>query len=59
MNDCKILPIGKIWRSEANGYVFGIDGLCPTICCGAHSGVAPKILIVEDADDTPTSARLL
>ena len=44
----KIEPIGKIWKSEANGWVYWSGGLSPTICVGAHSGVQPKILIIEE-----------
>ena len=39
-----IIPIGKIWKSESNGYVYHKNGLSPTLCCGQHSGVQPKIL---------------
>lgn len=39
----KIIPIGKIWKSESNGWVYHKKGLSPTICCGAHNGVQPKI----------------
>ena len=42
----KIETIGQIWKSEANGYVYGVMGLSPTLCVGAHSGVEPKILII-------------
>ena len=43
----RIVKIGKIWRSETNGWVYGIDGVCPTLCCGCHSGVEPKIVVEE------------
>lgn len=39
----KIIPIAQIWKSEANGLVYHRGGLSPTICCGQHSGVQPKI----------------
>ena len=39
----KIYPIGKIWKSEANGWVYHRGGVSPTLCCGAHNGVQPKI----------------
>ena len=39
----KIYTIGQIWKSEANGQVYHRGGLSPTICCGAHNGVQPKI----------------
>ena len=38
----KIYPIGKMWKSEANGWVYH-RGVSPTLCCGAHNGVQPKI----------------
>lgn len=39
----KIYTIGQIWRSQANGKVYHRGGLSPTICCGQHVGVQPKI----------------
>lgn len=39
----KIYPIGKIWKSEANGWVYHRGGVSPTLCVGQHSGVQPKI----------------
>ena len=39
----KIYTIGQIWKSEANGQVYHRGGISPTICCGAHNGVQPKI----------------
>ena len=44
----KIYPIGKIWKSEANGWVYHRGGVSPTLCCGAHNGVQPKIIVYED-----------
>ena len=41
--ETKIIPIAKIWKSEANGWVYHSVGVSPAICCGAHSGVQPKI----------------
>lgn len=40
----KIIPIAKVWKSEANGWVYHRGGLSPTICCGAHVGCQPKIM---------------
>ena len=48
----KIIPIGKIWKSEANGWVYHRGGVSPTLCVGCHSGVQPKILVYEETDDT-------
>lgn len=42
----RIILIGRIWKSEANGWVYHRGGVSPTICCGAHSGVQPKIMEV-------------
>lgn len=44
----RIEIVGQIWQSLANGMVYFPDGLCPTLCCGAHSGVEPKIIIIEE-----------
>ena len=41
----KIIPIGMIWKSEANGRVYHRGGVSPTLCCGQHSGVQPKTII--------------
>ena len=40
----RVTTIGQIWKSEANGQVYHRAGLAPCICCGAHSGVQPKII---------------
>ena len=43
----KIEKVGKYYKnSEANGWVYSIVGISPTICVGAHGGVEPKILII-------------
>ena len=42
----KIDVIGQIWNSLTNGMVYGVSGLCPTLCVGAHSGVQPKVIIL-------------
>ena len=44
----KIYAIGKIWKSETNGWVYHRGGVSPTLCCGAHNGVQPKVLVAED-----------
>ena len=38
-----IHAIGQIWNSEANGQVYHRGGVSPTLLCGTHSGVQPKI----------------
>ena len=43
-----ILSIGKIWKSEANGWVYGTNGISPTLTCGQHAGVSPKILVYDE-----------
>ena len=30
-----------------NGAVYDVGGVSPTLCCGKHSGVEPKILDVR------------
>lgn len=47
----RIVTVGRLWRSEANGQVYGTGGLCPTICAGAHGGVQPKILVCDEKED--------
>lgn len=47
----QIYVIGQIWKSEANGQVYHRGGLSPTICCGAHNGVQPKIIVIEDEQE--------
>lgn len=47
----KIKRYGKIWKSETNGWVYGTSGVCPTLCCGAHHGVEPKIVVYEENCD--------
>lgn len=44
----KIIRLGSWSNSSANGGVYSIDGISPTLCVGCHSGVEPKILIVKD-----------
>ena len=39
------------WASPQRGRIYSKEGLSPTLCCGAHSGVEPKIIIIyEDTD---------
>lgn len=53
---CKIIKIGQVWKSQMNGAVYDVVGVSPTIVCGQHSGVEPKILdvryerILDDAE---------
>lgn len=47
----EIRKVGRIWKSEASGWVYTAGGLCPTLCCGAHSGVQPKIVVYEEESD--------
>jgi hypothetical protein len=44
----KILPVGKVWKSENNGWCYSTSGLCPTICIGAHGGCQPKVIWYEE-----------
>lgn len=44
----KIIRLGSWSNSRANGGVYSVDGISPTLCVGCHSGVEPKILIVKD-----------
>lgn len=49
MNRIKIH--GYVWKSQMNGAVYDVEGICPAICCGAHSGCQPKIMdIVYERD---------
>lgn len=43
----RCIVIGKIWKSRQNGMVYDPQGLAPTICCGHHAGVEPKIIVYE------------
>ena len=52
----KIYTLGKIWKSEANGQVYHRGGLSPTLCCGAHNGVQPKVIVYEE-NKTPVSGE--
>lgn len=53
----KIEIVGQIWKSLANGMVYSPDGLSPTLCCVAHSGVQPKILIIDEDTDSDCVAE--
>lgn len=43
----KIKILGYCWKSQMNGAVYDVGGVSPTLCCGKHSGVEPKILDVR------------
>lgn len=45
MNKIKIL--GYCWKSQMNGAVYDVGGVSPTLVCGQHSGVEPKILDIK------------
>ena len=46
----RIEKIGQYYKtSEMNGWVYGTNGISPTICVGAHGGVEPRIVeMIED-----------
>lgn len=46
----RIVIVGNVWNSRQNGVVLDIRGIVPTISCGAHSGVEPKIKVVYETD---------
>jgi len=46
----KIIVVGYVWNSRQNGVVLDVSGIAPTISCGAHSGVEPKIRVVYEVD---------
>lgn len=46
MEQNKVKVMGKCWESSQNGLVYDPNGLSPTIVCGSHSGVEPKIGVV-------------
>ena len=50
----KIVILGYIWKSQQNGAVYDVEGVCPYLACGQHSGVEPKIMEVryERKDNT-------
>lgn len=43
-----IVIVGQIWKSLTNGMVYSPDGLSPCLVVGCHSGVEPKIIIIEE-----------
>ena len=40
----EVKVVGKCWKSSQNGLVYSTEGVSPTIVCGSHSGVEPKIM---------------
>lgn len=40
----RIKILGYIWKSRMNGAVYDVDGICPCLTVGQHSGVEPKIM---------------
>lgn len=44
----KIKTLGYVWRSRQNGAVYDMGGVSPTLSCGQHSGVEPKIMVFEE-----------
>lgn len=46
----RIVIVGNVWNSRQNGVVLDARGIAPTISCGAHSGVEPKIKVVYETD---------
>ena len=43
-----IMKIFQVWKSEANGWVYDPEGICPCLCVGNHSGDEPKIIEYEE-----------
>ena len=46
----RIVIVGYVWNSRQNGVVLDVRWIAPTISCGAHSGVEPKIRVVYEVD---------
>lgn len=45
----KIMVLGYVWKSQQNGAVYDWGGLSPSLNCGCHSGVEPKIMVYYEA----------
>lgn len=43
----EVKVIGKCWKSSQNGLVYSTEGVSPTIVCGSHQGVEPKIKVSQ------------
>lgn len=56
----KIKIVGFCWKSQMNGAVYDVGGVSPTITCGQHSGVEPKILeiVYERLQDVAVPQRV-
>lgn len=44
----KILVVGYVWNSCQNGMVINVRGVSPCFTVGCHSGVEPKIRVVNE-----------
>lgn len=53
----KIIPIGKVWKSENNGWCYHPGGASPTLCVGAHNGCQPKIIFIMNTETKSTLNR--
>ena len=54
----RIKIIGFIWKSQQNGAVYDVGGVCPCLNCGNHAGVEPKIMEVKyEREDKPDANR--
>ena len=50
MRTNKIVVIGNVWVSKQNGMVYEPNGIAPTLTCGCHVGVEPKIRVIYETD---------
>ena len=50
MRQDKVIVVGYVYASDQNGLVLDTEGICNCLGCGAHGGVEPKIMVVDESD---------
>ena len=51
MNTARVIIDGYVWKSQQNGALYNPNGVAPTLVCGNHAGVEPKIMEIEYEDN--------
>ena len=46
----KIVIVGSVWNSKQNGVVLDVRGISHCFTVGQHSGVEPKIRVVNETE---------
>ena len=48
----KVIKFFQVWKSNQNGWVYQTGGGSPCLSVGAHHGCEPKIVEINETEDS-------